>query len=101
MSDRTLFDAPPYQRHSETSRAAAASQAGSRANIGRETVLEFLRGRGEQGATDDEIQGWTGLSESTERPRRVELVRAGLVVDAGEKRKTSRGRLATVWRAAS
>jgi hypothetical protein len=62
-------------------------------------VLAFLVGRGETGATDSEIQTALGLSGDTERPRRVALQRRGLVVDSGQRRRTSSGRAAIVWRA--
>jgi predicted DNA-binding transcriptional regulator len=88
----------PYQPHSATSEAAAddiAVAAGALEIL----VYEFLRYRAE-GATDEEIQRRLVLDGSTERPRRVSLVRKGLVVDSGQKRLTASGRLAVVWRAA-
>jgi hypothetical protein len=106
-----LFDAPvrasesppeprrslPYQRYSETSRAAAES-ASRIAETGRRIVLTAIRRAGIQGLTDPEIQWRTGLSESTERPRRVELVRDGVVVDSGRARiPRGRNRACTVW----
>ena len=39
------------------------------------------------------------MNPSTQRPRRVELVRANLVFATTEKRKTKSGRSATVWQA--
>jgi hypothetical protein len=86
----------PAQRKSATSVAAAReiTPAGNRL---RAAVLEFLRGR-PAGATDEEIQTGLGMNPSTQRPRRVELVDAGLVVAAGTRR-TASGRKATVWKA--
>lgn len=49
------------------------------------------------GLTDGEIQIRLDLDPSSERPRRVELVRDGLVVDSGRTRLTQSGRRATVW----
>jgi hypothetical protein len=52
----------------------------------------------EQGdATDEEIQLGLEMSGSTERPRRVELVAAGRIVDSGRTRPTQSGRQAVVW----
>lgn len=62
-------------------------------------IYQWLVRRGAYGATDEEMQQELGLNPSTQRPRRVELVRRGLVVDAGHRRATRRGREATVWRA--
>jgi transcription initiation factor IIE alpha subunit len=87
---------PPFQKHSETSRQAARDVS---AKPMREIVLEALIDRGNRGATDDELQTALGMDPSTERPRRVELERAGLVIDSGERRKTRSGREAVVWMA--
>lgn len=89
---------PPAQRHSATSRGAADSFAGKAANA-REQVLAFLRRRGEEGATDEEMQDGLGMGQNTQRPRRVELVRAGLVTGSADTRETKAGRAATVWKA--
>jgi hypothetical protein len=92
-------DLPAHQRHSETSTAAAGAIEPKAATL-RRLVLEALRLRGQQGATDDELQevlGSVGMSGNTQRPRRVELVRAGLVRDSGTTRPTRSGRRAVVW----
>lgn len=62
-----------------------------------QAVLEFLRARGDRGATDQEIAGGLGLQSDTARARRVELRDARLVHDSGRRRPTSTGRPATVW----
>jgi hypothetical protein len=49
------------------------------------------------GMTDDEIQRALKLDGNTERPRRCELVKAGLLTDSGRARLTRSGRRATVW----
>lgn len=88
---------PPYQRHSETSRLAALSKVAD-AKGEQARVYRWLRSMGEAGATDQEIQRALGIPESTERPRRVELVRLGLVVQRdGLTRATRSGRSAAVW----
>lgn len=49
------------------------------------------------GMTDEELQHELDMNPSTERPRRVELVEYGLVVDSGERRTTHAGIEAIVW----
>ena len=89
---------PPAQRHSPTSEAAG-KRARSSAESWRAKVLAIIRLEGERGATDEEIQDALDMNPSTERPRRVELVKLGLVVDSGETRKTRSNRKAVVWTA--
>jgi hypothetical protein len=91
----------PFQAHSETSRDAAKSIEPEAASLRGKVfkVLSVLRMYTFNGLTDEEIQGFLDMNPSTERPRRIELVRLGLVEDSGQKRKTASGRLATVWRA--
>lgn len=98
-ADMPLFDArPPAQRHSQTSVDAAASLDAKTLTRLHRLVLDFLKTR-PAGATDEEIASGLGLNPSTERPRRIELARRGLVVEAGV-RKTASGRKATAWRVA-
>ncbi len=89
--------------HPDTAKVAAR-----RANItkGQKIVLDFLKMRDRvtitsPGATDEEMQLGIPMNPSTQRPRRIELVEAGLVEDSGERRKTRGGRSAIVWRVAS
>ena len=92
-----LFDSPPpAQRHSITSRDAAAKIEPNAKTL-RAAVLQFLRGTDSYGATDEEIQRALDMNPSTERPRRIELVDAGLVRDSGSTRSTCSGRRAVVW----
>jgi predicted ArsR family transcriptional regulator len=91
----TVVD-PPYQRHSRTSRAAA-EQIKPHVVTQRERILSALRRFGPQ--TDEQLQTFLGLDPSSERPRRIELVRDGLVVQDGEG-VTSSGRRAARWRLA-
>lgn len=93
MNAPTLWDAPPpYQAHSITSKQAAES---IRPNAGtlRAKVLDLLK---TEALTDEEIANQLNLSGSTARPRRIELVRAGLVESTGTK-PTASGRQAQVW----
>lgn len=86
----------PYQRHSRSSRAAARSIEPA-AGTCQARVLAEVRLFPKFGLTDEEIQSRLGMSSSTERPRRVELVRLGLVRDSGFMRPTTSGRLAVLW----
>ncbi len=87
---------PPAQQHSETSKAAAKSQKPSHLHRNRLLVFNALK-LWIGGLTDEEIQAATGLGGSTERPRRIELVKERLVVDSGRVRATKSGRNAVVW----
>ena len=87
----------PFVGDSVTSREAAASLPN--AGTLRRAVLDWLRNHTEEGLTDEEIQIDLGMPPSTQRPRRVELVNAGLVRDSGSVRKTRSGRNAVVWKA--
>lgn len=42
-------------------------------------IIAFLRSQGARGATDNEMSGELGIPLNTLRPRRVELVRKGLI----------------------
>jgi hypothetical protein len=90
-----LFDAPLYQAHSETSRAAAHEIAMSVATL-RMRVYELIASSPE-GVTDEYGQITLGMEGNTYRPRRRELQQAGAIKDSGTKRKTSSGRNAVVW----
>lgn len=89
---------PAAQRHSPTSVAAAYSLAPERLSDLHRQVLAYL-GQHPEGQTDEEIAAGLELSQNTARPRRVELVRRGLVVEAGQ-RKTRSNRQAVAWRRA-
>ena len=96
MTQPDLFDPPPRQKHSQTS-SAAAVEIQPRAGTLRDSVLHFIRGRMDLGATDEEIQRVLEMDPSTQRPRRIELVKAGLVTNSGGTRTTTSGRQAVVW----
>lgn len=80
--------------HPDTAQAAARQLPN--AGTDRRRVLTFLRVSG--GATDEEIQTGLHLDPSTERPRRVELVNAGLAHASPDRRLTRSGRQAIVWK---
>jgi hypothetical protein len=90
-----IVDAP-YQAHSETSRLAAQEIDPQLGRL-QYRVLAFLRTMDAYGATDDEMQVALDMNPSTQRPRRIELVAKGLVIDMGPRRKTRSGRMASVW----
>ena len=89
----------PFVRHSETSKDAARS---IRVNAGtyRARVYDYLISCGicgSAGATDEQMQQGIPMAASTQRPRRIDLVRDGLVRDSGRKAKTAAGKDAVVW----
>jgi transcription initiation factor IIE alpha subunit len=82
-----------------TSAAAADSLSPATLNRLHKAVLAYIAGRGD-GCTDEEIARALGMNPSTARPRRIELLRRGLIEQAGTRRTTS-GRMAAVWRIAT
>ncbi|MEZ6127895.1 MAG: hypothetical protein R3C59_04385 [Planctomycetaceae bacterium] len=82
--NRTLYPDPP---HNGTDTSMAAAERIQPAVTGqRRKVLDFVRDRGELGATDSEIQAGLNIPGDTERPRRRELEQAGLITDSGDRR---------------
>jgi hypothetical protein len=98
FGDGPTFPAP-YQAHSSTSRAAAAwADASGLAETARGKVLRCIIEHGP--VTDEEIADLLAMSPSTERPRRVELHRDGLIEQHGNDGTTRAGRKAVRWVAA-
>lgn len=94
MSEDVLsFFDPPAQRHSPES-VGAAHEIKVSAGTLRAQVLDLLSERGP--LTDEEIQDALGMNPSTERPRRIELWKAGKVTKCG-RRPTRSGRMAALW----
>jgi len=87
----------PSVNGSITSAAAADSLDATTLNAMQRRVLEYIEEHGP--STDEEIATGIGMNPSTERPRRIELARRGLIVEDGTRRTTS-GRMACVWRRA-
>lgn len=85
----SLFDPKPgmVRRDAPDTSRAAAKAVMPRTGTQRRRVLDYIIGCGEHGATDLELQNALGLSGNSERPRRVELVDAELIVDAGRRRR--------------
>jgi hypothetical protein len=94
LSATPRYILPPAQRHSHTS-VAAAKKIAPKASTLRDKVYAAIAGS--HGLTDEECQLELHLDPSTQRPRRIELVRAGLVRDSGQRRYTLSNRLAVVW----
>ena len=81
---------------SPTSVAADRSVIAAKGQL-RLKVLLWLRANGP--ATDEQMQLGLDLNPSTQRPRRIELVRIGRVKDTGRTAKTTSGRSAVLWEA--
>jgi hypothetical protein len=87
----------PSARGSVTSAQAADSLGPATLSALQRRVLALLEATPD-GLTDEEMQTRLGMNPSTQRPRRIELVRRGLVVECGTRR-TASGRMAVVWSA--
>ena len=85
-----------YQRHSDTSKAAAQAIEMSATTL-RGKVYRYLVERSFRGATDEELQTGLAMNPNTQRPRRVELLERGLIYDSKLRRKTASKRKAVVW----
>lgn len=86
----------PFQRHSDTSYAAAKAIA-PHAGAQRARVYATLVAYGP--STQEQLSDALGLGGDSVRPRTIELRRRGLVVDSGLRRRTRSGRWAVVWMA--
>ena len=91
-----MFDTIPFVRTSQTSKAAATAIV-PKLNVLQAKVLSYLASLGAIGATDEAMQEALQMNPSTQRPRRIELLRKGLIRDSGFTRRTNAGRYATVW----
>jgi hypothetical protein len=85
---------PPFQRHSQTSRESALAVMPQVSGL-RAQVLDAIIAH--DGLTDEEGQAITGITGNTYRPRRIELQRAGHIVDSGKTRAGASGRESVVW----
>ena len=92
-----LFDRPPAFPHATETARPAAEVLTPIAGHYREQVLQFIRARGEEGATDEAVQQALGLKRDTVRARRVELPDEGLILDSHRTRPVRSGRRAVVW----
>lgn len=87
----------PSVNGSITSAKAADSLGPATLNAMQRRVLALLAATPD-GLTDEEMQRLLEMNPSTQRPRRIELARRGLVVEAGTRR-TASGRMAVIWKA--
>lgn len=101
---RTLFDAPIAKKPvslphngTPTSRAAAES-CEPQAGTDRRRVLDYVAGRGSEGATRDEIAAALQLKIQTVCGRVNDLVRQGNLRASEQTRPTESGRAAAVLR---
>lgn len=97
-----MFNQPQRQHTYLPSRptdtqVAAALAVSPKTPTQRQRVLDLIRDRGVGGLTDEEIGYALSLSQNSVRPRRLELVEAGLVEDSGRRRATVGGNPAIVW----
>lgn len=83
------------RQRNRSAEALASLTAEHKDNVRRDILytLEWT-----EGSTDERLCRHIGIAGDTLRPRRRELVGAGLVEDSGETRATNSGRKATVWR---
>jgi len=87
---------PPAQKHSQTSKDAAARIKKATGPMHRK-ILAFLGHMGRYGATDEEMQKKLEIGANTQRPRRRELQLQNLIKDSGRTRLTVTNREAVVW----
>ena len=98
---RSLFDSAtkeiaPHVAGSQTSKAAASEMSPYLGRL-QACVFDYIASRGPLGATDQEVQEALSIDSSTQRPRRCELAKKGLIRQAGIERETKSGRRAQVW----
>ena len=88
---------PPYRKGSDTSREAARSVARG-APTKRAEVYGYILARGDDGATDAEIERGLSMLRQTVCARRNELVKLGMIRDSGRRRTSLHtGRRCAVW----
>lgn len=63
----------------------------------RARVHAYIKSKGKDGATDQEITDGLSMDSNTSRPRRWELYREGKICKSGFTRKTISNRSADVW----
>lgn len=94
---QTQFIAPPPATNGTPTSNEAASRIEPAAGTLRELVLIYLRNCKAHGATDEEIQLALDMNPSTERPRRQELEKLGLILRTSRARPTRSGRSAVIF----
>lgn len=95
---RALDEPHAYvQNGAQATSVAAAERVKPKSGTQRWRVLRVVVDAGEEGVTDEEVQDRIGLPLNTVRPRRLELVEGGYVIDSGDTRPTAGGSQAIVW----
>lgn len=87
---------PPHVAGSDTS-LAAAEAIRPHAPRQQDLVLASIAARYSEGMTCDEVEVALSLSHQTASARIRDLVKAGAIVDSGQRRKTRSGRKAAVY----
>lgn len=101
-SGRSLHQPRPVARLDPPSNGTDTSHEAARrvrpvVNRQRRRVFEFFLTRDATGATDFEVQQALDMKGDTERPRRGELQKLGLITDSGERRASETGRPLKVY----
>lgn len=86
-------------RYAQGTSIAAAMKHYPKSGSTRLKILEFIIGRGFNGATDQEIEYTLHMDGNTVRPSRGLLVKHGLIVDSGLTRENKNGNPCIVWKA--
>lgn len=87
---------PPFQKNSDTSRAAAIAQVPKLGNAQAQYV-RYMRHCGPIGSTDHEAAEQLGRPLSSICARRNEMMKRGYIRDSGARRPTRYGGRAVVW----
>lgn len=86
-------------RYAQGTSIAAAMKHYPKSGSTRLKILEFIIGRGFNGATDQEIEYTLHMDGNTVRPSRGLLVKHGFIVDSGLTRENKNGNPCIVWKA--
>jgi transcription initiation factor IIE alpha subunit len=86
-----------HPHNSTPTSKAAAHQIQPVAGSQGHKIMSFLRTRGRDGATAEEIETATGISGNSVRPRLIQLRKADSIADSGKVRATRANRMAVVW----
>lgn len=93
-----IFDQPSARLYDPPTAQKAAKGAAEKAETHRQYALRVLRNHPE-GLTDFALAEICNIQQTSIGKRRLELVRAGLVIDSGRRRPSPSGSMAIVWRA--
>jgi hypothetical protein len=85
-------------RNAQDTSIEAARKAVLKSGTRRKEIFDLISNHS-NGLTDDEIEILTGLTHQSASGLRNSLMRDGLIVDSGERRKNRRGNSSIVWKA--